>query len=59
MKNPPLKGGSKNTVWESRKRTTVGPNVILSFRNSDWNNNLSPQTNISLRFMFGSMSAHI
>ena len=51
--------GEGNWVGENRIRTTVAINIELSFRNSDLNNNSSPQINISPILTCVFMFSHI
>ena len=50
-----MRWGSKGIGKEKRKRIIV----ILTFKNSEFNNNSSPRTTISLSFTSVSMLIHI
>ena len=50
-----MRGGSKEIEKVKRKRITV----ISIFRNSEFNNNSSPQTTISSNFTYVSILVHI
>ena len=54
-----IREGLEKIVKVERKRINVALRVVSAFRNSDPNNNSSPQTTISLSFMGVSTFAYI
>ena len=56
---PPIREGLEKIVKVERKRINVALRVVSAFRNSDPNNNSSPQTTISSSFMGVSTFAYI